>query len=292
MGWFKILRNLGKPEGRREAMRMSYQKHVGLAKSGRMPTVADDPPEHIGLFGALKSFYLTHGVERTDIDIWPELVPFLLMDSSVAPEALAEYAVFQENPSEAKISWLRHLINESLRRPVQNEEYRGMAGMAALNYVKWCDLLDADVAAHLDELTEETEDAIDGMANTEAKPAVWSQEDRIREYQDLLAVGLNQDALRAGCSSLACKVNAVAGGYHALGLSEDEAEADFLNRYVPNPEVRATIKGAIMELKETGVWPWTAPSPEGETGWRCPGCKAINARELQRCVFCGTNKKA
>ncbi len=154
MGFFDILRHLGKPEGRREAMRMSYQKHLNLAQAGRLPTTGDCP-EHIGLFGALKSFYLTHGAGLADMSIWTDLLPFLLMPPSVAPEALAEYAVFQETPNEAKVTWLGQLINESFRRPFPNEEYRIMAGMAVVNQLRWCDLLDHDVIEKLNKLSEE-----------------------------------------------------------------------------------------------------------------------------------------
>ena len=46
--WRKLF---GRAEGCREAMRESYEKHVQLARQGRIPTT--DTPHIVGLFGAL-----------------------------------------------------------------------------------------------------------------------------------------------------------------------------------------------------------------------------------------------
>jgi len=107
-------------------------------------------PHPLGLFGALGTRYKVRNslpkVGIPDVVLWPELAPFLLMPESQAVEALAEYIVWQECPSEARVGWLRESINEALRQePVSEDSPRAWASHAFFNSVAWCELLDPDV---------------------------------------------------------------------------------------------------------------------------------------------------
>ncbi len=148
MCWLKLLLNINNAEGCREAMRLSYQKHLRQARQGMVPS--DDPPHYVGLYGALASRYKTRGIPVMEVVIWAELVPFILMRETDAVEALAEYVVYQERAGDAKVSWLRKLINDVLRMaPTSAESPRSMAPMGIINHVAWCDILDPDVKSAL-----------------------------------------------------------------------------------------------------------------------------------------------
>lgn len=164
MGWFKNLFNIKNAEGCREAMRLSYQKHLRLARQGMVPT--DDSPHYVGLYGALGSRYKTRGIPVMEVVIWAELVPFLLMRETDAVEALAEYVVYQERDRDAKVSWLRKLINDVLRMaPTSAESPRSMAPRGIINQVAWCDLLDPDVKMTLEEEAQKITSAFNENAD-------------------------------------------------------------------------------------------------------------------------------
>jgi hypothetical protein len=145
MGWLKLFLNVNNAEGCREAMFLSYKKH--LKPSNRTEGLKGSMPlHHVALYGALGSRYKRRRITITELDILAELVPFLLMSEREAPEALAEYVVYQERPREARTFWLKKLINDSLRRVEFSEEsVRTMAIMAVKNSVAWCDLINHDV---------------------------------------------------------------------------------------------------------------------------------------------------
>lgn len=146
MGFFKLLLNLNNAEGIRESMRRSYNKHVKQAHHHMEP---DDgtSPHQFGLFAALYSRYATARIQKDAMEIWRELSPFLLMTEMEGLDALCEYIVYQERPSEAKTSWLKYTINEALRKPAASEESpRHLASKAMLCDVCWFfELLDDDV---------------------------------------------------------------------------------------------------------------------------------------------------
>ena len=145
MGWLKVLLNANNAEGVREAIRISYIKHVRLASQGKIPT-ADTSPHHVGLYGALSSRYKASGIQTNEVILWGELAPFLLMRESDSIEALAEYVVFKEKPQEAKEQWLKKAINDALRvPPASDESPRTFAPIGIINQVAWCNLLDADI---------------------------------------------------------------------------------------------------------------------------------------------------
>lgn len=151
MGWLKLLLNAGNAEGCREAMRMSYKKHLRGARQG-MVSDADTSPHYAGLYGALASRYKVLRMPMMEVVIWAELVPFLLMRETEAVEALAEYVVYKERPSEAKVSWLKKLINDALRTaPACAESPRTMAPMGMINQAAWCELLHPDIKSAIED---------------------------------------------------------------------------------------------------------------------------------------------
>lgn len=139
MGFWKKL--FGGADGCREAMRESYDKHVRLAAQGRIPT--EDSPHVIGLYGTLGSRYRARGTPVVEVVLWGELAPFLAMGEADAVEALAEYVVFQESPKDARIEWLKDMINSALKAP-KDKSLTAMAAAGLINQVAWCSLLEAD----------------------------------------------------------------------------------------------------------------------------------------------------
>jgi hypothetical protein len=154
MGFLKMLLNVNTAEATRESMRMSYKKHQKRAARGMIP---DDgtTPHQFGLFGALYTRYMTAGISKDAAEIWVELSPFLLMEEPDGLEALCEYVVYQERPSEAKTSWLKYAVSESLRKPAISEESpRHLASRAMLCKVCWFfELVDDDVRRALEHET-------------------------------------------------------------------------------------------------------------------------------------------
>lgn len=104
----------------------------------------DQSPHSLGLYGALGSRYRAWGRPINEAIIWSELTPFLLMDQSGGIEALAEYAVFQERPNEARTGWLRDRINLSFRS-YHDKSVIAATSIALMNGVAWCDLLEPSV---------------------------------------------------------------------------------------------------------------------------------------------------
>ncbi len=151
----------GPADSIREAMRLSYWKHYKMAEEGSTPV--DAPPHPLGLFRALGTRYKVRNslpkVGIPDVFLWPELAPFLLMSESQAVEALAEYIVWQECPSEARMVWLRESINQALRKQLASEDSpRTWASNAFINSAAWCELLDPDVH---NQLSVEASDLLD-----------------------------------------------------------------------------------------------------------------------------------
>lgn len=156
-----MLRNMGNPEGTREACRMSYRKHYRLAvQRSASPDLGS--PHAIGLYGLLATRYQARGFPSPEPAVWAELSPFLLMEPQVAVEALAEYVVAQERgPEKARVGWLQQVISEALRKPPTSDDSpRQMAALAVINGVHWCFLLDDDVGRVLEREARELEKRI------------------------------------------------------------------------------------------------------------------------------------
>ena len=137
MGFWTTL--FGVPDACRETMRKSYEKHVRLAHEGKLPST--NPPHNLGLYGALGTRYIARGTPVVEVALWGELAPFLIMKEEQAVEALAEYVVFQEHPKDARVVWLKMVINAALRSPGETAD---LATMGFINQVSWCALLDPD----------------------------------------------------------------------------------------------------------------------------------------------------
>jgi len=149
MGLWKKL--FGGAEGCREARRDSYEKHVRLARQGRIPT--EDLPHTVGLYGALASRYRVRGAPVVEVAIWGELAPFLEMKETEAVEALAEYVVFQERPQDARVTWLKGTINSALQS-CSDESRKAMAGAGLINQVAWCALLEPSTRKAIEDAIE------------------------------------------------------------------------------------------------------------------------------------------
>ena len=125
MGFFKKI--FGGADGIRETIRESYDEHR------QMQAGSDSfSPHHRGLYGALASRYIAAHAPRPEIQIWTELIPFLLMDEAEAVEAMAEIVVHDEMPIEARTAWLGERIRQAIqeRLPTATDFQRNGAGRA------------------------------------------------------------------------------------------------------------------------------------------------------------------
>ena len=125
MGFLREL--FGGPAATRKAVRESYQEHRRKGPSFDSPS-----PHALGLYGALESRYLASNAPRPEIQIWTELVPFLLMDEEEGVEALAEIIVSEELPLEARTVWLGERIRRAIRErlPDASDSMKGYAARA------------------------------------------------------------------------------------------------------------------------------------------------------------------
>ncbi len=143
----------GGADGCREAMRDSYAKHVRLAKNVHE---VRESSHAMGLYGALGARYRARGI-NIGVGIWHELAPFLALAEQEAVEALAEYVLFQERPKDARITWLKEIINSALKN-VTNDSQRRLAAVGVLDQVAWCALLTSDtmriIEVWIDELRQ------------------------------------------------------------------------------------------------------------------------------------------
>ena len=146
--FWDLMKNINNAEGIREAMRMSYDKHLRLATKGKIDFLTATTPHQCALYGALGARYMVSGVP---IDnpiaqslIWADLLPFLHLNQETAREALAEYVVYKEMPKEAKISWLTTLVKQgcALGKGEHQEEYNTFMAVARANGVVWLLLLE------------------------------------------------------------------------------------------------------------------------------------------------------
>ncbi len=145
MGWLKMLVNLNNAEGIREAMRMSYEKHV---RNSRATNRACDDLDHhyAGLCGALGSRFYARGLRVPEMAVLASVAPFLAMSREDGVEALAEYVVLQERPGEARRAWLSCAVNRALRA-TNDEVVSGFVIRGLAQAVQWSQLLEADVRA-------------------------------------------------------------------------------------------------------------------------------------------------
>lgn len=125
MGFLKKL--FGGPEGIRETTRESYREHRRTANGPHALTAHER-----GLYGVLRSHYAAERPPRPEIQIYTELIPFLLMDEEEGVDALAELVVREELPLEARTAWLGDRIRWAIRErlPSADESLRSGAARA------------------------------------------------------------------------------------------------------------------------------------------------------------------
>lgn len=152
MSIFDLWRGRGSPDATRKAMLQSYEKHLNLAKAGKIPT-AGMSPHYCGLYGALATRYMARGTPRPEITIWKELGPFMLMDKQEAPKVLAEYIVAQEDLESSDIPSLRNKLNSILRKSIENNasEDELLMSAEALEQpdILWTDFIDPTITDSL-----------------------------------------------------------------------------------------------------------------------------------------------
>jgi len=147
MGFWHQLKNINNAEGIRETMRMSYSKHLKLAKRGDIP-IHDTTPHKIALWGAMGSRFRVSGVPVDNVlaeaIIWADILPFLYLDEKIACEALAEYVVYKEMPKNANISWLTIIVQQGCKigETQHYEQYDALSAIAEANNVVWRLLLE------------------------------------------------------------------------------------------------------------------------------------------------------
>lgn len=152
MGFWKMLANLNNADGVREAMRTSYAKHVRVAKSGQCPSDGTTPHQ-AGLYGALGTRHQAHGRQAVEVMLWAELAPFLALSPNDALDCLCEYVVYQERPSEARVSWLRQTLDRAARS-LQSDDQLSVAYLAGVNECPWIEILSPPAKKTLDRRIE------------------------------------------------------------------------------------------------------------------------------------------
>jgi hypothetical protein len=125
-----------------------------------------DTPHVIGLYSALANFYAFRGMQVGEMELVPELLPFLQMKEADSVTALVEYTVFRMWPNEAVVSRVRPQLNAVLRgMNIFDDEHKASLVMAytlAKTYIdtdgrsghpiSWFAMLDEDVRGQLNAL--------------------------------------------------------------------------------------------------------------------------------------------
>ena len=156
MGLLQIFYRFLHHEELRDAVLRSYSEH---RLHSSLP--AGTPPHRAGLHGALRARYALRGWPANGLSLWAELTPFLLMTEETSCKALAEYVVYQETPSKARVSWLTQVISASLRLPAFSKNSpRTMASLAMIKNVAWCNLLEHDVRGLIEQEMAELRNAL------------------------------------------------------------------------------------------------------------------------------------
>lgn len=148
MGFWYLIKNRNNTEGIREAMRMSYDKHLKLSIEGKIHSLTPTQPEWLALYGALSTRYVVSGVPIDNMIaewlIWADLLPFLYLEPDIAREALAEYIVYKEMPRDARISWLTTIVQQGCKigKDKNDDEYNELMATAEANGAVWLLLLE------------------------------------------------------------------------------------------------------------------------------------------------------
>ena len=118
----------------------------------------DENPHGQALMNAMGSRYSARKQNISEIALFAEVAPFVSMEPSEAAAALAEYVIYQEHPNDAKVYYLRVLINDAFKDN-NDAELRKAFVSGYLLRPQWTSLLDQST---LDDLQRD----IDGICDT------------------------------------------------------------------------------------------------------------------------------
>ena len=122
------------PQGIRDAISKSYQKHLRLAKQQGTPPGTS--VHEVGMYGALATRYMAGGERADEMIIWVELTPFLQLEPNKGLEALAEYVVLKESPKDADKELVTKALETGLPR-VSQEDLIEILSVARAKGVRW-----------------------------------------------------------------------------------------------------------------------------------------------------------
>ena len=123
-------------------MRDSYTKHFNAAMLAA--NEGNNSPHYSGLYGALGTRYLARKRNVSEVDLFLELTPFLVMNEADAVEALAEYALYQESPKDADVLRLEALINTAFQSC--DAEQKSQVAVAASRAPAWVKFLNKETS--------------------------------------------------------------------------------------------------------------------------------------------------
>jgi hypothetical protein len=125
-------------QGIRDAMYNSYKKHIRVFENQPLPE--GTTLHQVGLYSALSTRYMAGFEEKTEVELWSELAPFLELEPNDGLAALAEYIVYKEMPVKADVSMLTKFIKKGLSLLIK-EEHRSLVDVARLNNCMWTTLV-------------------------------------------------------------------------------------------------------------------------------------------------------
>jgi len=125
-------------QGIRDAMCNSYQKHV--RKFQNQPLPEGTTLHQVGLYGSLSARYIVGFKQKSEVEVWLELTPFMRLDPDEGLAALAEYVVYKEMPAKADTGKLTEQLQKGLSL-LTAEERESLVPMARLNGFAWTHLV-------------------------------------------------------------------------------------------------------------------------------------------------------
>ena len=148
---WKVLKNLGNAEGQRESMKYSYEKHLKGALKGKI-SIDGLTPHQVALWGALAERYEISGIKVNTKNFFQtisnqqmvlaELLPFLYLPEDEAREALVEYVIYKEYTKDAKVSWLKNVVQKGNKITKEKDDlYDEMMKTSKVIGVAWLSLL-------------------------------------------------------------------------------------------------------------------------------------------------------
>jgi hypothetical protein len=100
------------PDGIRQAMRDSYQKH--LTELAGRPLPDGSSLHQAALYGALATRQMAGGEFRGEPAVWLDLLPFMHLGEGEGIEMLSEYVLFKEMPNAANTAKLGPALKRGL----------------------------------------------------------------------------------------------------------------------------------------------------------------------------------